>query len=193
METLSHKLEGMEKNADPARTHLNRKLVTCHEETIEVLQAKIKTLQTDHSRQILDMQQRHIKELAEKDTKHGEEISFLKAIIAKAAVWFPYYREMLRMESLCRLVGFDERQTATLVSGKPLEYAGELYSEEHKWKFTAENVTARIAADDTDRRKLTLKINGQPIGEGFKEHSDKLEQNIRQPMEQKRKGRGFKL
>lgn len=35
---------------------------------------------------------------------------------------------MLRMENLYRLVGFDERQTATLVSGKPLKYAGELYS-----------------------------------------------------------------
>ena len=72
----------------------------------------------------------------QRQSKHGDEISFLKAIIAKAAVWFPYFREMLRMGNLCRLVGFDERQTATLVSSKPLEYAGELYSEEHKRKFT---------------------------------------------------------
>ena len=42
---------------------------------------------------------------------------------------FRSFREMLRIENLCRLVGFDERQTATLVKGKPLEYAGELYSE----------------------------------------------------------------
>lgn len=35
------------------------------------------------------------------------------------------------MESLCRLVGFDERQSATPVSGKPLIYEGKLYSEEH--------------------------------------------------------------
>ena len=86
------------------------------------------------------------------------------------------------MGNLCRLVGFDERQTATLVSSKPLEYAGELYSEEHKRKFTAENVTARITADDTDRRKLTLKINGQPIGEWFKEQFDKLKQTLHRPM-----------
>ena len=150
-------------------------------------------MQTEHSRQLLDMQQRHIKELADKDTKHREEISFLKAIIAKATAWFPYFREMLRMENLCRLVGFDERQTATLVNGKPLEYAGELYSEEHKRKFTAENVTARIAADDTDGRKLTLKINGQPIGEWFKERFDKLKQTLHRPMQQQRKGGGMKL
>ena len=53
-------------------------------------------------------------------------------------VSYTHLREMLRIENLCRLVGFDERQTATLVKGKPLEYAGELYSEEHGRKFTTE-------------------------------------------------------
>ena len=33
-----------------------------------------------------------------------------------AATCFPYLREMLRVENLCRLVGFDERQTAMSVS-----------------------------------------------------------------------------
>ena len=42
------------------------------------------------------------------------------------------------IETVSHLVGFDERQTATLVKGKPLEYAGELYSEEHGRKFTTE-------------------------------------------------------
>ena len=84
------------------------------------------------------MQRKHDKEIADKDTRHKQEISFLKTVIARAAVWFPYFCEMLRIENLCRLVGFDERQTVTLVSGKPLEYAGELYSEEHGRKFTTE-------------------------------------------------------
>ena len=64
---------------------------------------------------------------ADEDIRHKQEISFLKAVIARVAAWFPYFREMLRIENLCRLVGFDERQTATLVKGKSLEYAGELY------------------------------------------------------------------
>ena len=55
---------------------------------------------------------------------------------------------MLRIENLCRLVGFDERQTVTLVSGKPLEYAGELYSEEHKRKFKTEKVRASAESPD---------------------------------------------
>jgi hypothetical protein len=31
---------------------------------------------------------------------------------------------MLHIEDLCHLVGFSDGQTATLVKGKPLEYAG---------------------------------------------------------------------
>ena len=54
------------------------------------------------------MQRKHGREIADKDTRHKEEISFLKTVIAKAAAWFPYLREMLRIEKLCRLVGFDD-------------------------------------------------------------------------------------
>ena len=114
--------------------------------------------------------------------RHKEEISFLKTIIAKAAACFPYLREMLRIENLCRLGGFDERQTATLVSGKPLEYAGELYSEEHKRKFTTEKAGFQVMKDTTDKTKLVLVIDRKPIVEWFKEQFDKLRQNIRQPI-----------
>ena len=106
-----------------------RREVANHEETIEALQDRIQTMQADHSWEIREIQQKHGREIADKDTSHKQEISFLKTVIARAAAWFPYFREMLRIENLCRLIGFDERQTATLVKGKPLEYAGELYSE----------------------------------------------------------------
>lgn len=139
-------------------------------------------MQTDHSRQMAEVERKHRREIADKEAKHKEEISFLKTIIAKAAACFPYLREMLRIENLCRLVGFDERQTATLVSGKPLEYAGELYSEEHKRKFTTEKAGFQVMKDTTDKTKLVLVIDRKPIVEWFKEQFDKLRQNIRQPI-----------
>ena len=122
-----------------------------------------------------------------------QEISFLKTVIAKAAAWFPYFREMLRIENLCRLVGFDERQTATLVSGKPLEYAGELYSEEHERKFTTEKAGFQVLKDPTDGTGLVLAIDRKPIAEWFKEQFEKLRQNIRRPMQPQRKGKSIKL
>ena len=180
------------KTLERENTALHREVAT-HGEAIEALQTRIQTMQADHSREIREMQQKHGREIADKETKHKEEISFLKTVIAKAAAWFPYFREMLRIENLCRLVGFDERQTATLVKGKPLEYAGELYSEEHGRKFTTEKAGFQVLKDPTDGTRLVLAIDRKPIAEWFKEQFEKLRQNIRQPIQQQRKSRGMKL
>ena len=150
-------------------------------------------MQADHSREIREMQQKHGREIADKDTRHKQEISFLKAVVARAAAWFPYFREMLRIENLCRLVGFDERQTATLVKGKQLEYEGELYSEEHKRKFKTEKAGFQVLKDPTDGTKLVLAIDRKPIAEWFKEQFDKLRQSIHRPIQPQRKSRGMKL
>ena len=173
-------------------TALHRE-VADHEETIEALQDRIQTMQADHSRQMAEVERKHRREIADKETKHKEEISFLKTVIAKAAAWFPYFREMLRIKNLCRLVGFDERQTATLVKGKPLEYAGELYSEEHGRKFTTEKAGFQVVKDLTDGTRLVLAIDRKPIAEWFKEQFEKLRQNIRRPIQPQRKGKGMKI
>ena len=167
--------------------------VADHEETIEALQDRIQNMQADHSRQMAEVERKYRREIADKETKHKEEISFLKTVIARAAAWFPYFREMLRIENLCRLVGFDERQTATLVKGKPLEYAGELYSEEHGRKFTTEKAGFQVVKDPTDGTRLVLAIDRKPIAEWFKEKFEKLRQNIRRPIQPQKKGRGMKI
>ena len=180
------------KTLERENTALHRE-VADHEETIEALQDRIQTMQADHSRQMAEIERKHRREIADKETKHKEEISFLKTVIAKAAAWFPYFREMLRIENLCRLIGFDERQTATLVKGKPLEYAGELYSEEHGRKFTTEKAGFQVVKDPTDGTRLVLAIDRKPIAEWFKEQFDKLRQNIRRPIQPQRKSRGMKI
>ena len=178
------------KTLERENTALHRE-VADHEEIIEALQDRIQTMQADHSREIREMQRKHGREIADKETKHKEEISFLKTVIARAAAWFPYFREMLRIENLCRLIGFDERQTATLVKGKPLEYAGELYSEEHGRKFTTEKAGFQVVKDPTDGTRLVLAIDRKPIAEWFKEQYEKLRQNIRRPIQPQRKSRGI--
>ncbi|WP_405370442.1 hypothetical protein [Phocaeicola sp.] len=72
-----------------------------------------------------------------------------------------------------------KKQTATLISGKPIFYEGELYSEEHKRRFKAENSGSQVVKDPKDKSKLVLCIEGKPIGEWFKEQSDKLFTSIR--------------
>ena len=180
------------KTLERENTALRREVAT-HGEVIEALQARIQTMQTDHSRQMAEIQQKHRKEIADKEARHKQEISFLKTVIARAAAWFPYFREMLRIENLCRLVGFSDGQTATLVKGKPLEYAGELYSEEHGRKFKTEKAGVQVVKDPTDGTKLVLAIDRKPIAEWFKEQFDKLRQSIHRPIQPQKKGRGMKL
>ena len=156
-----------------------RQEVAAREETIEILQTKIQTMQSDHSRELTTMQTQHTTETANLTKRHEKEMSLLKVALSKAVKWFPYFREMLRMENVCRMVGFDDEQTATLIKGKPLEYSGELYSEEHNCKFTVKRVTAQIMPDLIDTRKLQLNIDKVPFKEWSKEQFAKVKNVIR--------------
>lgn len=153
--------------------------VVARDETIETLQTKIQTMQNDHSRELTTMQARHTTETTNLMKQHEKEISLLKTALSKAVKWFPYFREMIRMESVCQTVGFNDKQTATLIKGQPLEYSGELYSEEHNCKFTVERVTAQITPAPTDKRKLQLNIDKIPFKEWCKEQFAKVKNVIR--------------
>ena len=111
---------------------------------------------------------------------------------ASRCVWPAASKEM-HIEKLCRLVEFDERQTETLVKGKPLEYAGKLYSEEHGRRFTTEKAGFQVVKDPTDGTRLVLAIDRKPIAEWFKEQFEKLRQSIHRSIQSQRKGRGMKI
>ena len=97
------------------------------------------------------------------------------------------------LEKFCLKVGFNERQTATLISGKPLFYEGELYSEEYGRKFKTEEAGFQVVKDPKDQSKLALAINGQLIGEWFKEQFDRLFSSIRRTVAPPRKSKGIGL
>ena len=124
---------------------------------------------------------------------YRKETSFLKSALSKAAVWFPYFREMLRMENFCLKVGLNERQTATFISGKSIFYEGELYSKEHTWKFKTEEAGSQVVKDPNDKSKLVLCIEGKSIGEWFKEQFNKLFSSVRRTVAPLKKGKGMGL
>ena len=141
----------------------------------------------------MELQAKHRRELPDKDTEYQKKVSFLKSIISKAQTWFPLFQELVYMERFCLKVGFSERQTATLISGKPLFYEGELYSEEHRRKFKTERAGFQVVKDPKDRSKLALAINGQLIGEWSKEQFDRLFSSIRKTVISPRKNKGIGL
>ena len=169
-----------------------RQEVAARDETIEILQTKIQTMQSDHSRELTAMQARHTTAIANLKQQLEKEISLLQTALSKAVKCFPYFREMIRMESICRTVGFDDKQTVTLIKGKPLEYSGELYSEEYNCKFTVERVTAQITPDPTDKRKLQLNINKMSFKEWRRRKCEKLRDTFCQPIQRQQKYKGTK-
>ena len=166
--------------------------VAARDESIELLQKQMER-QEEHSRQLMELQAKYRREMADKEAAHQEEVSFLKSIIQKAKKWFPLFQELVYMEKFCLKVGFNERQTATLISSKPLFYKGELYSEEHRRKFTTEEAGFQVVKDPKDMSKLALAINGQVIGEWFKEQFDRLFSSIRKTVISPRKNKGIGL
>ena len=167
--------------------------VAARDESIELLQQQMQRQQEEHSRQLMELQAKYRREMADKEAEHQREASFLKSIIQKAKKWFPLFQELVYMEKFCLKVGFNERQTATLISGKPLFYEGELYSEEHRRKFTTERAGFQVVKDPTDKSKLALAINGQVIGEWFKEQFNKLFLSVRRTVTPPRKSKGIGL
>ena len=167
--------------------------VAARDESIELLQRQMQRQQENHQRQLMELQVKHRRELSDKEAEQQKKVSFLKSIIQKAQKWFPPFQELVYMEKFCLKVGFNERQTATLISGKPLFYEGELYSEEHKRKFTTERAGFQVVKDPTNRSKLALAINGQLIGEWFKEQFDRLFSSVKRTVEPLRRGKGVGL
>lgn len=152
--------------------------VATHEVTIETMQKKLTTMQSDHNRELTAMQARHMAETANMKKQYECDLSFFQSVVRKALTWFPRFREMLRMDEFCRKVGFNDEQTEALIGGKPLKYSGTLYSEQHRQGFKAENVIARILPDENNSRKFSLRIDGIPIVRWFREQAIKLQHYI---------------
>lgn len=170
-----------------------RREVATHEETIEALQAKIQAMQATHSQELTVMQAQHTTETADLTKRHKKEMSLLKTALSKVVKWFPYFREVIRMENVCRTVGFNDEQTTTLIKGKPFEYSGKLYSEEHNCKFAVKRVTAQITPDPTDKRKLQLNIDKIPFKEWCREKFEKLRRTFQNATQSQRNHTTVKL
>lgn len=115
-----------------------------------------------------------------------KELSRLARIIDKAFRWFPMFREMLRMEKFCAMLGFSKEMTESLlVKKEALKCSGKIYSEQHRRNFDIK--------DDILGWRMTLTINRKPIADWFREQWHKLRYGTRLPQQEEKKSRGFKL
>ena len=167
-----------------------RQEVAKRDKGIDELKAKMQQMQEQHGKQIRNLQGIHNQELEAKD----REISRLNILLEKAHRWFPMFKEMLRMEKLCAVIGFTKDMIESLLTKKEaIQCNGKIYSEEHRRMFDIRNDIFRVEKHPMDSEKLILTINRIPIGEWFKAQFDKLRQGLRRPIEEPRKNRGLKF
>ena len=161
---------GKLKDLEQANEKLRQEIVK-RDKGIDALKAKMQQMQEQHGKQIRNLQGIHNQELEAKD----REISRLNSLLEKAHRWFPMFKEMLRMEKLCAVIGFTKDLIESLLTKKEaIQCSGKIYSEEHRRKFDIKNDVFRVEKHPMDSGKLMLTINRQPIGEWFKEQFDKL-------------------
>ena len=167
-----------------------RQEVAKRDKGIDELKAKMQQMQEQHGKQIRNLQGIHNQELEAKDI----EISRLNTLLEKAHRWFPMFKEMLRMEKLCTVIGFTKDMIESLLTKKEaIQCSGKIFSDEHRRKFDIKNNIFRVEKSSIDDNKLVLTINRQPISEWFMEQWEKLRRGLRQSDEKPRKSRGFKL
>ena len=157
---------------------------------IKKLQKHIQQMQKQHDTQIHNLREMHRQELDMKE----KELSRLGKIIDKAFRWFPMFREMLRMEKFCAMLGFSREMTERLVVKKEaMKCSGKIYSEQHRRNFDVKDDVFRVENDPDDENRLNLTINRKPIADWFREQWNRLRYGTRQPQQEERKGRGMKL
>ena len=157
---------------------------------IKKLQTHIQQMQKQHDTQIHNLREMHRQELDMKE----KELSRLSRIIDKAFRWFPMFREMLRMEKLCAMLGFSREMTERLVVKKEaMKCSGKIYSEQHRRNFDVKDDVFRMENDPDDENRLNLTINRKPIADWFREQWNRRRYGIREPQQEERQGRGMKF
>ena len=132
----------------------------------------------------------------EKD--HKEETDRLTRQLDKIFGLFPAIKEWLRIEELCRLIGFGKDMIKDLIHRKPVTFSGSLYSPEFKRDFKTERSTAKVDPHPEQRGKLRLMIDGVSDSTWFRNKRTEFLQRIgikqRQAQQEehgKRKGMKF--
>ena len=173
--------------------HANEKLqdeVSKRNTNIEKLQSQIQQMQKQHDTQIHNLKEIYRQELDMKE----KELSRLARIIDKAFRWFPMFREMLRMEKFCAMLGFTKEMTERLVVKKEaMKCSGKIYSEQHRRNFDVKDDVFRVENDPDDESRLNLTINKKPIVDWFREQWHRLRYGTRVLQQEEKKSRGFKL
>ena len=88
------------------------------------------------------------------------------------------FREMLRMEKFCAMLGFSKEMTESLLfKTEALKCSGKICSEQHRRNFDIKGDILMIGNDPDDESRLNQTINRKPIADCLWEQWHKFQQS----------------
>ena len=110
--------------------------------------------------------------------EHETAIDKLKQELEKIHDLFPKLKELLRIENLCKHLGFSDELIKIILEMKPLGFKGKLYSAEYKRHFETEHSVAEIKTNLKNENKLELKIDGVSDTQWFRQKYREFQEAI---------------
>ena len=126
---------------------------------IKKQQLEIETLKSDNEHLTDEIQRLHHK-MDSMQKEHTTIADKLKMELDKIYKFFPKIKEFLRIENLCKHLGFSDELTHSILRMKPIGFKGKLYSSEYQRKFETSHSVAEIKNHPTEKNKLQFTIDG---------------------------------
>ncbi|MDR0332406.1 MAG: plasmid recombination protein [Dysgonamonadaceae bacterium] len=125
-------------------------------------------------------------QMQDQQTQHAATTYKLHQELEKIYALFPKIKELLRIENLCRLLGFPDDLTKAILEMKPVRFKGQIYSPEYKRKFETECSVAEIKPLLSDPNKLQLTIDGMNDTSWFRQRYREFQESIGIKVKQER-------
>ena len=122
-------------------------------------QQEIESLKSDNEQLTEEIQVLHHK-LDSVQKEYSTLTEKLKAELDKIYKFFPKMKEFLRIENLCKHLGFSDELTNSILRMKPVGFKGKLYSSEYQRKFETSHSVAEVKNHPTEKDKLQFTIDG---------------------------------
>jgi len=94
------------------------------------------------------------------ENEHAKTTDKLHQELNKIYDLFPKIKELLRMENICKHLGFGKDLTKEILAMKPVGFKGKLYSAEYKQHFETSHSVAEIKPEPNEPNRLQLTIDG---------------------------------
>jgi hypothetical protein len=110
--------------------------------------------------------------------EHETALDKLKQEIKKIHDLFPKLKELLRIENLCKHLGFSEELTKMILEMKPVGFKGKLYSSEYQRDFETEYSEAKVEEEPKQIGKLRLLIDNLDPTDWFRQKQRAFQKSL---------------